>query len=218
MPDTLNTAGLTQHDQQITVADDVALDLRRSLSPQAQFTLSAWVYWNGPMTGAPWGTIVTKGVPGTETYGLYVKANGALGFGLYRYTHEKSWWVSDTDCADADYPLREFLETPTYRLPLQTWVHLTATFGNETMRIFANGSKVAEYVVNPTYDCAGLCSCRNDTTYLMTNSDPLRIGLEQAPESSAWPFRGMMDEVQVFGRQMTPTEVDLVHQIGVCAP
>lgn len=215
-----NTSALDQHDQQITVADSAALDVRRTLSPQAQFTVSTWVYWNGVMTGAPYATLLTKGIPGTETYGLYVRADGAIAFGLYRYTHEK-WWSDvwgDAACADEDHPRREWLETATYRLPLQAWTHLTATFGNETMRIYANGTLVQEYVVNPRRECSAACWCRNDTTYLLINTEPLRLALERAPATSAWPFRGMLDDVQLFGRQMTAKEVALSHEIGVCTP
>jgi hypothetical protein len=97
-------------------------------------------------------------------------------------------------------------------------VHVTATFGNETMRIYANGVLVAQAIMNYVWDGGGACWCRNDTNYLIVNGDPLRIGLDLAPASAQWSYRGMMDELQIFGRQMSPTEVRLFHQIGVCRP
>jgi len=213
-----NTSAPEQHDQQLTIDDDAASDLRRSISPSAQFTVSAWVYWNGNATGAEWGTVLTKGMPGTETYGVYVKADGALGFALYRQAHQKRWnWLGDSACEDYDPALREWTQTAASVLPQQTWVHVTVTFGNEIMRIYVNDKKEAEYTVNPQVD-QGTCWSRSDTSYLIANSDPLRIGLDREPTSSIWPFRGMMDEVQVFGQQMTPTEVEIFHQIGICAP
>ncbi len=176
----------TENDQQITVEDNAVVDARRSISPQSQFTLAGWVYWDGVATGASWATIFTKGAPGTETYGLYVKADGTLELALYRYVHEKSWsdFWGDSACADNDYAYRDFIDTPAYRLPHQTWVHVTATFGNETMRIYADGTQVAVQPVNTTWDCSGACYCRRDTTYLMINNVPLRIGLDLAPGSA----------------------------------
>jgi hypothetical protein len=213
----------TEKDQQITVADDAALDPRRSLSPQTQFSLAGWVYWDGAATGAPWATLLTKGTPGTETYGLYLKADGALALGLYRSYHEKCWylwwgkWPDDPACADDTHIRREWLETPSYRLPLQTWVHLTATFGDEVMRIYADGVQVAEAVLNNSWE-SGMYRYQNTTNYLIINNEPLRIGLDLDPAAAQWPYRGMLDDLQLFGGKMSPTEVNLLKEIGVCSP
>jgi len=217
--------GPTQKDQSLDIADNASLDARRSISPQYQFTLSAWVYWNGTATGAPWATVLSKGAPAAATYGLFVKDNGAVALSLYRSYHEKCWYCwfgtnstcDDGSCADDTHTDRPWMETPTYRLPQQTWVHLTGTFGEEYMRIYADGVKVAEYYLSNRW-WSGLYRYQNTTNYLIINNDPLRIGLDAAPASAQWPFRGMVDEVQVFGRMMTTNEVPLFNDIGVCAP
>jgi len=85
------------------------------------------------------------------------------------------------------------------------------------MRIYADGVKVAEYYLSNRW-WSGLYRYQNTTNYLIINNDPLRIGLDAAPASAQWPFRGMVDEVQVFGRMMTTNEVPLFNDIGVCAP
>jgi hypothetical protein len=215
--------GPTQKDQSIDIADSASLDARRSISPQYQFTLSAWVYWNGPATGAPWATVMSKGGPATATYGLFIKDNGAIALSLYRNHHEKCWYCwfgtnwscDDPACADENHVAQEWIETPTYRLPQQTWVHLTGTFGEERMRIYADGVKVADAALNGMW-WSGLFRYQNTTNYLVINNDPLRIGLDAASPSALWPFRGIMDEVQVFGRMMTTSEVPLFNEIGVC--
>lgn len=221
----LNSSGPTQKDHSIDIADSASLDPRRSISPQYQFSLSAWAYWNGTATGMPYSTVMSKGTPGTATYGLFIKDNGAIALSLYRSYHEKCWYCwfgtnstcDDGSCKDDTHIDRPWLETPTYRMPLQTWVHITATFGEEYMRIYADGIKVGEaYLSNQWW--SGLYRYQNTTNYLILNNEPLRIGLDAAPASASWPFRGMLDELQVFGRQLTPNEVPLFNDIGVCAP
>jgi len=117
--------GPTQKDQSLDIADNASLDARRSISPQYQFTLSAWVYWNGTATGAPWATVLSKGAPAAATYGLFVKDNGAVALSLYRSYHEKCWYCwfgtnstcDDGSCADDTHTDRPWMETPTYRCP-----------------------------------------------------------------------------------------------------
>ena len=215
-----NTGSTTQHDQQIEVADTAALDSGRSLSPQA-FTVSAWVYWNGNATGAAWATILSKGAPATATYALLVGTDGTVKFTLYRSVHYKcfGWFFgwSDGLCEDSNGYLRDELTGP--KLPLGDWAHVTATFSqaSETMRLYVdyNGTTPSpsaratwRYYNSPDYLY---------TNYLAINNEPLRIGLDAVPASAQWPFRGMLDDVQVFGREMTGNEVTLFNDIGLCA-
>jgi hypothetical protein len=212
--------GVTQKDQSIVIDDNAAFDPARSISPQA-LTLSGWVYWDGNATGAAWGTIFSKGAPDTATYGLLVGADGTLKFTIYRYAHFKCYgwffgWI-DGLCADSDGNRQESLLGP--KLPSGAWAHVTATFSaaNELMKIYLdyNGTTTSSESTTRIY--------ANSTDYwytnnLVVNNDPLRIGLDTAPSSAQWPFRGMMDDLQVFGRQMTTNEVTLFNDIGVCAP
>lgn len=209
--------GPTQNDQFIEIADNAALDTARSISPQA-FTLSGWIYWNGNATGAAWATVLAKGVPDTATYALLVGTDGTLKFTLYRNVHYKCYgwffgWIDDL-CADSDGNRRDELLGP--KVPAGTWVHVTATFSkaDEMMRIYLDNDGVVSRTEGGTFIYYNSPD-HLYTNWLVINNDPLRIGLD-AP--AAWPFRGMLDEVQVFGRQMTPNEVALYNDIGICAP
>ncbi len=215
-----NTGTLVQHDQQIVVADSAALDPGRSLSPQA-VTLSAWVYWNGNATGASWATILTKGPLPSASYSLLVGTDGAIKFRIFRSAHYKcfGWFFGWIDglCADWDENRMEELLGP--KVPLADWAHVTATFSpaSELMKVYVdyNGTTTSTQGIT---NYAGSSPDYYTTNNLITNSDPLRIGLDAAPASSVWPFRGMLDDVQVYGRVMTPNEVTLFNDIGLCAP
>lgn len=227
-PDYLDTVGLntvysinpllTQKDQYITVADD---DPARSISPQA-ITLSGWIYWDGNSTGAEWSTVLTKGAPATATYALLVKADGTLKFTLYRSAHNKCWgwlfgWV-DGLCADSNANRRDELLGP--KVPAQKWVHVTATFSkaDEKMRIYVDNDGVQSSTEGSTRISWSASTTKGviTTNNLIINNDPLRIGLDADPASAQWPFHGMMDELQVFGRQMTGNELTIFNDIGVC--
>ena len=215
------TTGPTQKDQSIIVADDAVLDPSRSISPQA-FTLSAWVYRELNATGAAWATVLMKGQPDTATYSLLLGTDGTVKLTIYRNAHVKCYgwffgWI-DGLCADWDANRKDELLGP--KVPLQKWTHITATFSKaeEKMRIYTvdiDGVKSSSEV-STILDLSGPDYAY--TNYLVANSEPLRIGLDAAPASAQWPFRGMLDDVQVFGRQMTPNEVTLYNDIGICWP
>ena len=160
-------------------------------------------------------------MPGTASYALLVGTDGTVKFTLYRSVHYKcfGWFFgwSERLCADSDGNLREELLGP--KLPHADWAHVTATWSaaSEKMRLYVdyNGtttwSELAtwRYYNSPDYLY---------TNYLVTNTEPLRIGLDAVPASSQWPFRGMLDDAQVFGREMAGNEVTLFNDIGLCAP
>lgn len=204
------------------VVDERVDDYGHSLSPANQFTLSAWVYWDGAVTDAPWATVLTKGGADAETYGLYIRNDGALAVGLTRVVHEKRWnWLGDGACADSDYAIREMVGTwdgqapPTYVLPKQARVQVTATFGDETVRIYVDGVLKKQFALNYTWD-GGACYSRRDTQYLLRNAQPLTMGVQ--PGAVGWPFRGILDEVQLFNRQLSVNEAAALRNIGLCAP
>lgn len=209
---------LNEGSERVVVDEDPA-DLRHSLSPANQFTVSAWVYWDGTITDAEWSTVLAKGHWDAETYGLYIRHDGALAVGLTRVVHEKRWnWLGDGACADSDYAIREMVgtfdgSTVTFALTRRTWALVTATFGDETVRIYVDGALKKQVALNYTWD-GGACYSRRDTQYLLRNTQPLTIGLE--PGANRWPYRGMLDEVQLFNRQLSVNEAALVHEIGLC--
>jgi len=74
-------------------------------------------------------------------------------------------------------------------LPLNTWSHLAATYDGATLRLYINGAQV---------------SSQSHTGSLVTSTGALRIGGD-----SMWGeyFRGMIDEVRIYNRALTPTEI-----------
>jgi hypothetical protein len=38
------------------------------------------------------------------------------------------------------------------------------------------------------------------------------------PGAVGWPFRGILDEVQLFNRQLSVNEAAALRNIGLCAP
>lgn len=205
----------TQFDQYIDVEN------HESVSPQREFTLSAWVYWNGVASGAEWGTVLSKGPASSPNYALYIAPDGRLKLSIYRNTHEKCWfsWFGywdDGSCADDDYNQLVELVT-TDAIPAQQWVHVAATFSGETMRIYLDGALFEERSTTSTWT-SGLYKYRTTTNRLITNVYPLRIAGDNDGTPPVWPFRGLMDDVQVFGRGLKDDQVQQMKDIGVCAP
>ena len=80
-------------------------------------------------------------------------------------------------------------------MPLNTWVHLAGTFDGTTFRFYTNGQLAA----------AGPGSLGPATTH------PLTIG---ASGSCGWRFAGLIDEVAIYNRALTSTEVTAIYTAG----
>ena len=74
-------------------------------------------------------------------------------------------------------------------LPLNTWSHLAATYDGAILRLYVNGAQV---------------SSQARTGPIVTSSGALRIGGD-----TVWGeyFRGVIDEVRVYSRALTPAEI-----------
>jgi glucose/arabinose dehydrogenase/PKD repeat protein len=74
-------------------------------------------------------------------------------------------------------------------LPANTWTHLAATYDGAALRLYVNGAEV---------------SARAMTGPIATSTGPLRIG-----GNGVWGehFRGLIDEVRVYNRALTPSEI-----------
>ena len=194
-----------------------------SLSPQHEFTLSAWIYWQGIGAGADWATLLAKGPAGTENYKLAISKAGVLRLTMQRNAHDTCWYCSfgsnslcvDWSCADSDYDQTLTLDA-SRAIPTQAWVHVAATFGGETMRLYIDTALAGQVVVTPTW-WSGWYRHQTTTNRLVTNDRAFRIGLEDAVEPSA-PFRGLVDDVQVSLRSLRADQLTLLYQLGVCAP
>jgi chitodextrinase len=92
--------------------------------------------------------------------------------------------------------------TSTTQLPLNTWTHLAVTYDGTTLRLWVNGTQV-----DSTPAAGGV----------QTSTGALRIG-----SNSIWgePFQGQVDEVRIYGRALTSTEIrtDMTTSITGSAP
>ena len=120
--------------------------------------------------------------------------------------------------ADSDYVERNILAGKTV-LPKNQWVHVTATFGGETMRLYLNGQKDTELYTTYTWHEGWVDDFMymTYTNYLIPNNDPLLIGVEKA-DAPAWLFRGMLDDVQFYTRALQAEEIAQVYRFGTCKP
>ena len=196
-----------------------------SIHSEHELTLSAWLNWNGNITETAPDTIISKGPAGSATYSLSILADGKLQFTIFRRVHEKKWQCSGGSCWDNDavkddeYNQQELL-TSDGPIPKGRWIHVAASFGAETMRIYIDGQKIAEKSTTRDWlsnnKWAGR-EHRTTTTYLISNDDPLMIGLEKV-DSPTSPYRGMLDDIQIFTRMLTPQQVTQLYNLGVCRP
>jgi hypothetical protein len=186
------------------------------VSPQHVFTVALWMMWeqNDPLE--EWGTVLTKGPRHRATYALSVSETGGIRASVYRRVWDNCWLGSwDGGCADSRYNERTELTTDEV-VPFDQWTHVALTFGPGWMAIYIDGERVARKDVD--YWNEGFYDHHYRTEYLHTNDDPLRIGLDQS-DGSYVPdgrFRGFLDDIQYFHRELSADEIQQLYQLGVC--
>ncbi|MGE4552549.1 MAG: LamG domain-containing protein [Desulfovibrionaceae bacterium] len=186
----------------------VAVPTASSLNLDDHGTISAWVYLNGYVD---WGGIVHKGDDSNfddECYTLQFSQNYAS-FPSNKYT------MSSNSVPDGqkrpiaciqDNHNRFVCATSDTRLSLQKWYHVAVTWdrpGNMTMYI--NGQ--AEDTVGVNRDP-------------QTTSSPLTIGAQFKTTSWGYtsyqyPFNGIVDEVYLYKRALTATEIQALYNAGL---
>lgn len=227
--------GEDQNDQYM----DVAVLNNLELSPYRELSFSVWIYWHGIATGKEWATLMSKGEASTATYSLSINKDGNLKFSLNRnarivceeyvtgYTFlVKNKWV-DNECPDYDDEVIENLESVGKITPNQ-WVNVIATFSGNTMMLYQSGADEPEsrsvistnWVGDEGSDEEGDRRRKDTTTNnLVANDDSLRIGGEFVdggdPQS---PYRGLLDDVQIFDRGLNVNEMMQLNRIGACSP
>ncbi len=87
----------------------------------------------------------------------------------------------------------------TAALPVNTWSHLAATYDATTLQLYVNGIQVAS---------------RATTGALTTTTNPLRLG--GTTTLAGRFFSGQIDEVRIYNRALSPTELqaDMASPIG----
>ena len=79
-------------------------------------------------------------------------------------------------------------------LPLNTWTHLAGTFDGTNFKLYINGQLAAT----------------GTGTLGPTNTAPLEIG----DSGTCEPFGGLIDEVEIFNRALTDTEIQAIANAG----
>ena len=74
-------------------------------------------------------------------------------------------------------------------MPLNTWTHVAMTYNGAQMRLYVNGVLVGQ---------------RAQTGSIQTNNGQLRIGGSAAFGEF---FQGMIDEVRIYNRALSATEI-----------
>jgi Concanavalin A-like lectin/glucanases superfamily/Viral BACON domain len=117
---------------------------------------------------------------------------GDLAYGLYANTHQ-------TRPSGVIYTTREIESRGSAALPVNAWSHLATTYDGSTLRLYVNGTQV---------------SSANAAGTLFASTSPLRLG-----GNSVWGewFAGRLDDVRVYNRTLSPTEVQSDMNIGVPA-
>ncbi|MGW0482558.1 LamG-like jellyroll fold domain-containing protein [Nonomuraea sp. NPDC003214] len=147
----------------VTVADSASLRLTTGM------TLEAWIR---PETVTSWRTVIMKQY-GTDL--AYTLSAGS-------YTDRPHAVIHTTGEVGAG---------GTASLPLNTWSHLAATYDGATLRLYVNGTQVAERAAGGP---------------IRTDGGVLRIG-----GNSLWGefFDGLIDEVRIYDRALTPAQIQL---------
>ncbi len=147
----------------VTVADSASLHLTTAM------TIEAWVRPTALST--MWRTVAIKErLPGELAYALYANTD----------TTRPSGHVSTSQ----EYGLRG-----PAALTIGSWAHLATTWDGTTLRLFVNGTQVANALVTGT---------------ALSSTNPLRFG-----GNSIWSewFAGVIDEVRLYNRALSATEI-----------
>jgi hypothetical protein len=159
-----------------------------SLAFTASFTIEGWIKVNGLPTNYNFGTIMFRGDDrgGLDPYTLVIEPNGDLHF--------------DIQGSQFGYTS---IEAP---IPMGQFVHVAATLDDATgaMTLYENGAVVAQ-TVTPFRPFGPLDP---------TQEPGVGIGNSNALSTYDVPFNGLIDELSVYNRALTPSEVFGIYKAG----
>ena len=162
------------------VNDWVTINDANDLDLPSAMTLEAWVY---PTRNTAWRTAV-------------MKENGSdLAWALYSSGSAKpsAWAATGTGMGSTTGPTAP---------ALNAWTHMAATYDGTNLRLFVNGTQVA--------------NAARDRT-LATGTGALRLGGNGI--WSEW-FTGRLDDIRIYDRALTPTQIqtDMNTPAGAAPP
>lgn len=159
-----------------------------SLAFTASFSIEGWIKVNGLPTNYNFGTIMFRGDDrgGLDPYTLVVLPNGDLRFDINGYP------TGNTS-----------MEAP---IPMGQFVHVAATLDDATgaMTLYENGAVVAQTTT----------TVRPFGALDPTQQPGVGIGNSNALSNYDVPFNGLIDELSVYNRALTASEVLGIYKAG----
>lgn len=162
------------------------------LNPSGSVTIDAWVYPtvnnSDGVILAKWGD--TSDYDNQRSYILRLAGNNNVTFGLSDNAHQQDGSFHN-------------LVTGANTLPTNTWSHVAGVYDQSTGRrsIYINGLQMAS---------------RTDAPYTITSGNA-EVGIGASVRSSSFVsgyFPGAIDEVDFFGRALTPSEIQSIYNAG----
>jgi hypothetical protein len=156
-----------------------------------QFTIDAWVQPQGPGPNNDfWGSvIVQKGLPAPAGY-----TNVPISLGWSdQYKHFVFTF--------GNMNVERIASNPNF--PPGQWYHVAATYDGSTFKLYVNGALEAQMALVKTISYSPLI--------------PWTIGSTAAPiRAVGYPrtFNGVIDEVEIFNRALSPAEIQAIYQAG----
>lgn len=143
-----------------------------ALVPRSGVTVEAWVTYDSSTLGSGWRfPTIVRSDPSANQASFFLRVEA----GQTR-TDTMLWWVSTTS---GDYTLRWNFQAGS----LLTWTHVAATYDGATLRLFVNGSQVAQ---------------GTGTGAILNRSGGFRIGNGDLTVAGGETWNGQIDEVRVW--------------------
>lgn len=200
----------------------INVEHHESLSTDNEHTIAARVKWWGVAPRAAQATLLSKGPPGGATYALYVTKEGKIKYTVHHNYHHKCWWLApwgrdDGACRDPGYGSETISCVTDTPIVQDEWVHVAATFGGHTMRVYVNGELACQ---RPTaHEWRGTFSHHVKLPVnLVENEADLTIGRDASDPSPLWPFLGLMDDIQFFNVALDEEQIANLSSSGTCLP
>ena len=173
-----NTHSLTFNGTSADCTTDNNLNITDSI------TVEAWIYATSWGFTSAQGSIVCKHSWSQQEQGYVLRAGG---------TGELSWNFAGLDTAGNPASWVEVV-SPVNSLSLNTWHHVAGTYNGSEMKLYIDGILVA------TLPFTG--------TIVAGSSFPLKIGrLADTGQFETRYWSGRIDEVRIWHRSLTPTEI-----------
>ncbi len=157
----------------------------------SQVTVSAWVYWEDPITAADiWGTALSRqlGTGINQHYHLSIRMDG-----------RPSFWLTTAPTPPATKDTVLLVAAPAVA-PKMTWIHLAGTYDGAQSRLYVDGELVASSPITGDF--------HSDTT-------PVILG-GNGNDASGVPtelFPGRIDELMLYARALSDAEIAQLHML-----